>query len=74
MPRTQAEPSPGATAQAQLRRAHAGKWLAWDLHERRILAVGDTPEDVHAAALTTGADRFIYDWVPPVTDRSGGSL
>lgn len=79
MPRAKAttrQPQPrasqGATAQAMLRQEHAGKWLAWSEDESRILAVGDTSEEVRAAAERAGATHFIYDWVPPTDDRQIG--
>ena len=74
MPRTR----PGAmqqvqsdTPQALMRQEHAGKWLAWSEDETRILAVGDTPEEIQA---TAGHSRFIYDWVPPTGSRQTTAL
>ena len=56
-----------------MRMEHAGKWLAWSLDESRIVAVGDTTEDVRRAAEAAGHTRFIYDWVPPAEDRQANA-
>jgi hypothetical protein len=79
MPRTRTTKAPtppaqGDTPQALLRREHAGKWLAWSEDESRILAVGDTPEEIRAAAEGSGHPRFIYDWVPPAESRQTTGL
>jgi len=58
-----------AISQAMIRREHAGKWLAWAEDESRIVAVGDTAEEIRTAAGRAGISRFIYDWVPPIEAR-----
>ncbi len=60
--------------QALIRREHAGKWLAWSEDETRVLAVGDSAEEVRAAAERSGHSRFIYDWVPPIESRQTTGL
>jgi hypothetical protein len=68
-------PSPqDDTAQAMIRREHAGKWLAWAEDESRIVAVGGTAEEVRTAAERAGVSRFIYDWVPPIGARQTTGL
>ncbi len=78
MPRTRTtpptQPAQGDTPQALLRLEHAGKWLAWSDDETRILAVGDTPEEIRAIAERVGHSRFIYDWVPPAEARQPTGL
>ncbi len=75
MPRTKTiPPTHGDTPQALMRREHAGKWLAWSEDEVRILAVGDTPEEIRAAVERAGHSRFIYDWVPPAEARQANGL
>lgn len=79
MPRTKATaartlPAQGDTPQAMMRLSHAGKWLAWSEDESRILAVGDTVEEIRAAAERFGHSRFIYDYVPPAEARQTTSL
>jgi hypothetical protein len=79
MPRTgsktnQTEPVLGDTPQALMRQRHPGKWLAWSLDEKHILAVGDTTEAVRTAALQAGHKQFVYDWVPPADARQTTGL
>lgn len=79
MPRTrattaQARPVQGDTPQAMMRREHAGKWLAWSEDENRIIGVGDTAEEVQAAAGRAGHSRFIYDWAPSSETRQTTGL
>ena len=74
MPRAKAtpphpKPSQGGKAQGTMRLEHAGKWLAWSEDESRIVAVGDTVEEVRRTAECAGNSRFIYDWVPPAETR-----
>ena len=78
MPRTrtttQTQPVQGDTSQALLRAEHAGKWLAWSEDESRILAVGDSAEEIRATAERAGHTRFIYDWVPQAEARQTTGL
>lgn len=79
MPRTRTtatptQPAQDHTTQALMRQEHAGKWLAWSEDESRILAVGDTAEEIRAAAERAGHSRFIYDWVPPAESRQTTGL
>ena len=53
---------------------HAGKWIAWSLDEKDIIAVGETAEDVRVAAQLAGHVEFIYDWIPPADARRTTSL
>jgi len=66
---TPTQPPQGDSPQALMRQGHAGKWLAWSEDEKRIIAVGDTAEEVRSAAVGSGYPRFIYDWVPPAEAR-----
>lgn len=79
MPRTRTtttptQPALSDTPQALVRREHAGKWLAWSEDESRILAVGNTAEEIRAAVERAGHSRFIYDWVPPAEARQATGL
>ncbi len=78
MPRTRTtppiQPAQGDTLQALMRREHAGKWLAWSEDESRILAVGDSAEEIRATAERAGHSRFLYDWVPPAESRQTTGL
>jgi hypothetical protein len=78
MPRTRTttptQPPQGDTPQSLMRRDHAGKWLAWSEDESRILAIGDSAEEIRAAAERAGHLRFIYDWVPPAEARQTTGL
>jgi len=74
MPRTRGStprtrPIRDEAARGMARREHAGKWLAWSEDESRIVAVGDTADDVRRAAELAGNPRFIYDWVPSAESR-----
>ena len=69
-----AQPAQGDTPQAMLRREHAGKWIAWSEDESRIIAVGETAEEIRATAERAGHLRFIYDWVPPADARQTTGL
>ncbi len=52
-----------------MRLEHAGKWLAWAEDESRIVAIGNTAEEVRDTAERAGYSQFIYDWVPPTESR-----
>ena len=56
-------------AQARLRLEHAGRWVAWAEDFNSVVAVGDDPETVRAAARNAGAARAVCEWVPPVPVR-----
>jgi hypothetical protein len=55
--------------QARLRLEHAGRWVAWSEDFNSVLAVGDDPETVRAAARQAGAGRAVLEWVPQVPVR-----
>jgi hypothetical protein len=56
-------------AQVRLRLEHAGRWVAWSEDFNSVMAAGDDPEGVRAAARKAGALRAILEWVPPVPVR-----
>jgi hypothetical protein len=66
------EPRSELASEVQMRAEHAGRWVAWTIDERRIVADGDTPEAVRDAAEQAGVARFILDWIPPIDERSAG--
>ena len=70
----QPQPAQVDTPQALMRREHASKWLAWLEDESRILAVGDTAQEVRTATERAGHLRFNYDWVPTAEARQATCL
>ncbi|MFO0953718.1 MAG: DUF5678 domain-containing protein [Isosphaeraceae bacterium] len=54
---------------ARLRLEHAGRWVAWAEDGKSVVAVGDDPESVRAAARQAGTARAVLEWVPPVPFR-----
>lgn len=48
---------------------YAGKWIAWDFDETRILASADSYEDAKAAALSTGETRPVLVRAPDAKKR-----
>ncbi|WP_442481445.1 hypothetical protein [Aeoliella sp. SH292] len=48
---------------------YAGKWLAWDFEETRILASAESYEDAKAAALSTGESRPVLVRAPDADKR-----
>ena len=42
--------------------------------ESRIVAIGDSAEEIRATAERAGHSRFIYDWVPPAEARQTTGL
>jgi hypothetical protein len=52
---------------------YGGKWIAWTKDARRIVAVGDTPEEAQAAAERAGVRDATYQWAPPPAERFIGS-
>ncbi len=51
---------------------YGGKWVVWSKDLRRIVAVGDTPEEARAAAERAGVREIVYQWVPPADERFVG--
>ena len=56
-------------AQARLRLEHAGRWVAWAEDFNSVVALGDDPAAVRAAARQAGAARAFLEWMPPVQVR-----
>jgi hypothetical protein len=57
-----------AQRQGLLRAEHAGSWVAWTMDESQIVAAGDDPIEVQAAARRNGFPKVILDWVPPLQE------
>ena len=53
-------------------RQYGGKWVAWTKDAMKIVAVGETPEEVRAAAERAGVHDPVYQWVPPADERFVG--
>ena len=47
----------------------AGKWIAWDFDETRIIACGRSYQETKNAALATGENRPILEKVPDARVR-----
>ena len=59
--------------QAAMRLKHAGQWVAWTEGLGRIVAAGDSRDEVRSAALAAGVSRPICEWISPdLTKRVGG--
>jgi Family of unknown function (DUF5678) len=48
---------------------YSGKWIAWDDDAVKIVASGNTLEEVHARALSAGVKLPGLEFVPP-SDRA----
>ena len=48
---------------------YAGKWIAWDFHETRIIASGRTYAETKKAAEATGEERPVLEKVPDARVR-----
>ena len=48
---------------------YAGKWIAWDFHETKIVASGNSYEETKRAALATGETRPVLDKAPDAKVR-----
>jgi hypothetical protein len=44
---------------------YVGKWIAWDRAETRILASGETFEEVQRAAVAAGESEPVVEKIPP---------
>jgi hypothetical protein len=53
-------------------RQYAGQWIAWDHDHTRIIASGETFEEVRQAAIETGEPDPLLDKVPPANVRFVG--
>ena len=47
----------------------AGKWIAWDFHETKIIASGQSYSETKKAAYAAGDDRPILEKVPDAKVR-----
>ena len=78
MPRTKATPRSewmsreALPPDALIRLDHAGEWVAWDYEMTRAVATGPDPVAVRAAAIASGVERPVLEWVPPVSVRPDG--
>lgn len=57
------------SGRAVIRAEHLGRWLAWSADGTRLVAAGETFEEVRAAAARAGAPDAILDWVEPGDGR-----
>mgnify|MGYP007077424180 CR=1 FL=1 len=53
---------------------YAGKWIAWDHGNKKIVASGKTFKDAHAAALKAGEEKPWLDKVPQPDIKFAGGV
>lgn len=54
-------------------RKYAGKWIAWSSDGMRIVASGDTLDEVQRAAKVAREQNAGFEWIPPATARIVGA-
>jgi hypothetical protein len=68
-------PAPNQFTQPQTVGAeYGGKWIAWDEQNIRIVASGDTFDEVQHAAQSAGVEEAILEFVPPSDSAFIGGL
>ena len=68
-PRTPNPPTPAQLKGAELRRIHAGRWVAWTPDERDVAFVADTREEIQQLVQSAGVEGLILEAVPPARWR-----
>jgi hypothetical protein len=53
---------------------YAGRWIAWDSRKTRIVATGNTVQEVQSAATAAGEEQPILAKVPAANARLIGPI
>jgi hypothetical protein len=67
--KTQAPANPAQLRQAELRLAHAGRWVAWYPDDSSIAAVADSREAIQEMVRSLGIEGLAIELVPPANYR-----
>jgi hypothetical protein len=65
--------SEGVKERPVVPRKYAGKWIAWSSDGMRILASGNTLDEVQRAAKIAQEQDVGYEWIPPASARIVGA-
>jgi hypothetical protein len=61
--------SPAQLRRAELRRIHAGRWVAWTQDDCDVAVVADSREEIQERIRSAGLEGLILEAVPPASSR-----
>jgi hypothetical protein len=64
-----AQVDPGQLRRAELRRIHAGRWIAWTPDKTDVAIVADTRAEMEEKLRSAGIEGLTLEVVPPATSR-----
>jgi hypothetical protein len=59
----------GQLRRAELRRIHAGRWVAWTPDDRDVAVVADSREEIQEKIRSAGIEGLKLEAVPPASSR-----
>ena len=61
--------SPAQFRRAELRRIHAGRWVAWTPDDCDVAVVADTREEIQERIRSAGIEGLKLEAIPPASSR-----